>query len=621
MHHGGGTIAFSRAGERGTMRISWKLIILMLLGVVLLATSAYKLRQLYQYRHTSEGLAKGFKAYEYSARRVPLEDNGWKILATVLVWSVATVLEIKRIRGTIRSLPLGEAMSRNLPQWHIVFSTMIVVCAKRILRRWRIVFATMIIVCAVGVPAIWLLTPPEFRTKAVIRVSLVPPSDSESARNIPDLDSLLKRAVHSLSSSLSSRRIIDSVAKELASENLSFFADSPILSEVEVLRNAVADEAINFIPEPSKELLTVEMISSHSDEAEVIIDAFIDSYMRSVHAAQKKVSSHKLKILLENKQSLKNKIESYRQVIPFLDGEFGKHSVKRSHDREPLRFMDPYDRGRFYDFTNPNDRYRNVYEFMYSYDKSDKHKETMPDIVARLQQALIDVIIEKIVLEAEIQVMENAIGPTGPHAYKLELQNAFINSDRTIKSLCTTTRQYERQILIDKQRITKHSAEFRLHIEMIDTFQKKLEARRQQLTEEFDAMLETGVENWILLALVEAKAELAKVIEHEKKLKEQIEQIYASTIYMTVYQFTKIADLKGVLANSKNQYKQVSRSIRKIKSEPLRLAHISIAQMARSVPLRGGKLRRSIWVLLFGLVFGFVFAAVLEIKRSKATWR
>ncbi len=202
MHHGGGTIAVSRAGERDSMRISWKLIILMMLGVVLLGISSYTLRHLYQHRHSSEGLAKSFKTNENSVRSVPLEENGWKVLTLVLVWAVATVLEVKRIRGTIHSLPPGEAM-------------------LRILRRWRIVFATMIIVCAVGVPAIWLLTPQEFRTKAVIRVSLVPRSASEPVLYSPKLDSVLSTAARRLAS----RRIIDSVAQDLASENLSFSAD------------------------------------------------------------------------------------------------------------------------------------------------------------------------------------------------------------------------------------------------------------------------------------------------------------------------------------------------------------------------------------------------------------
>ncbi len=554
------------------MGINWKLVILISLGVVLLAASAYALWEWHQYRHTSEGLATGLKAYEIRAIRVPLKDNIWKVLALVMAWSVAAVLEIRRIRRTGHSLPLGETM-------------------LRVFRRWKIMLRTAVVVCAVGVPAAWLLTPPEFRTKATIRVSLVPPSDSESARNIPDLDSLLNTAA----ARMSSRTIVDSVVKKLTKENLSLFADFPELSNIKVLRAAITDGTIEFISQPSKEFFTVEITSPNSDEAEDIVNVFIDAYMHAVSAAQEEASSDKLKILLEKRHRLSSEMEKHHQLIRPLSLTLELGRLER---RNIFGFWGPFG------FTDPHD-------------VADSYIRSAHPLSARLWNDLVDAMIDKISLDVRIETIQKGIENTVPHADKMWLQNAVINSDVEVKSFLSAISNHESEILLERQKQLQENPELEDLIEALDFLKKKLECRKEKLTEEFNAKYCVQLEKRELLTLAEAEMELSKVIKRGRKLKYEVKLKNETPVRLLSAAF-KVYDAKERLEETTNLCSQVSRSIAKIESEKLRHARITIEQRASSVTLIGHKLKRSIRIVSVGLVLGIVFAAVLEIKRSKA---
>ncbi len=434
-----------------------------------------------------------------------------------------------------------------------------------ILRRWYVVIGTWIVVCGIGLPAIWFLMEDQFDTRGLIRVSPVISrilfSDSESERTMPNYENFMNTEA----GRMASNTVLHRVADDLKPRNLTMFADAPDVFSG--LRQAVTDGAITIAPERRTEYVTLKMTSKYPAEAEQVINSIIRSYMSIVRAEEDSSSDSTLNVLDEQRRTLEGRITLHTQEINRLLDEFGTG-------------------------------------------KLDSRQEMMLQTVARLQQDLIAVTVQRISLEANVQMLEQGMETPLPETDRVDRQTAFLNADPTIQSLTQNIRLYENQLIIDRQMFNEKNPELQNKVAQLEKFKTDLEARRTELIEQFDERYKGQVEGRRAYEIAQAQARLAQTEEHEKKLREELDRYDTATIGMGRKQLS-IDDKRAELERTRELYNQICDRISEIEVEQKRPARISIAEMASSVPAQSKKMKLMGAMAFGGFGMGGFFAFLL----------
>jgi capsular exopolysaccharide synthesis family protein len=442
-----------------------------------------------------------------------------------------------------------------------------------ILRRWYIIVITAVVVCGIAVPAIWFLMKPMYDTTGAIAISpIVNPILFDS-----DLDALPPYELYKNTQAeiIRGDNVLNRVADSLAAKNLELFkaVGDPVLA----LRTMVTGGAIKINPDSRTELLRITMTSGDPAQAEQIVNAFIEQYMAYVNAQQATGGSNTLDVLEAKKRSLETKIEMQRTDISKLVDEFGTGELT-------------------------------------------SRQEMMLQTVARLQEDLINVTIQRISLEARVQMLDNGISAPVSTAGQIERQTAYLNADPMIQSLTAAVRQYETQLIVDKQTLAATNPELKSRVELLETFKERLDTRRKEVIAQFEANYKAELDKSQDYALAQAKAELNQTLEHEKKLREQLDKQDADTIGLGRKQLN-IDDQREQLAQTKSLYNEVCRRIEEIKMEQQRPARISVEFKASSLPAKGKRQKMAMAAGFGSLALGTMFAFLLAKadKRLKGT--
>ena len=439
-----------------------------------------------------------------------------------------------------------------------------------ILRRWYVIMGTFIVVCGIGVPAIWFGMEQKYETMGAIRISPVMSrilfNDSDSDRPMPNYENFMNTEA----GRIAGNTVLNRVATELSDKKLILLEDS--VDPVLVLRQAVNEGEIEIATQRRSELIAIRMVSKHSGEAEQIVDAFIRSYMNVVKAEEGRSDDNKLNILDEQKRTLDKKIDTQTKEINTLLEEFGTEEL-------------------------------------------DSRQLILLQTVARLQEDLIGVTIRRIALESQVDMYEKDVSEPLPEINRLEQQNAYVNADPMMQTLVANIRQYETQIITDKQTMTDKNPELQNRIAILESFKKRMEERRKELIKDFDDRYKQEIEARRNYAKVQINAELAQTIEHEKKIREELDRYDAKTIGMGRKQLN-IDDKIAELERTRQLYNNVCNRIGEIEMEQKRPARISIAEMASSVPAQGKRKKLAAATVFGGFGLG-TFLAFLLAKADK----
>lgn len=432
-----------------------------------------------------------------------------------------------------------------------------------ILRRWYVVFATAVVVCGIGVPAILFLMKPQFDTTGAIKISpIVNPILFESELDrLPSYD-LFKNTQAEI---IRGDNILNRVADALISKNLDYFSE--VTDPVLALREIVAEEGIIIDPGRNTELLRISMTSANASEAEQIINTFLDEYMLYVDSEDATGGTNKLDILEAKKKSLEVKIKDQRDAIESLSTEFGTGELT-------------------------------------------SRQEIMLQIVARLQEELSAVTIQRISLEARVKMLDKENAVTMPDVNHMERQTAYLNSDPEIQSLTPIVREYETQLILDNETMAETNPELQRKNKLLATFKERLETRRKEVIAKFENDYNEELAKSQKYAIDRARAELQQAIEHENKIRERLEQQDSDTIGLGRKQLNIDAQQEE-LAQTRSLYNEVTRRIEEINMEQQRPARISIAFRASSLPAKGKRKKLAMATGFGGLALGVMFAFLL----------
>ncbi len=439
-----------------------------------------------------------------------------------------------------------------------------------ILRRWYVVVLVFLLICGAGIPPVWILFQDEIETSGAIRVSPVIPriifSDSDSERTMPNYDNFKNTEAKRLGSDI----VLNKVSDKLKSLDLEFFHGSadPILA----LRQAINKNKIVIDPDRRTELINLRLTSRIPADAEKIVNAFLDSYLEVFNTEETKGGGQTMTILEDQRQTLLVKMDQQRDAVAKLIEEYGTHELT-------------------------------------------PRQTSMFEQVSGLQRELINANIRRISLETRLAAQEATPEDTSLPLELQEKKNSIINTDPILQSLLAEQRRYESLVAEAEQSMADANPELQRRKGMLENLTGRVEARRTQVSREFDETYKNQAERIRQKQLAEIKAELDQTIAYEKGIQEKMDGLDIKTINLGRKQFA-INDQQEQLNRTKEMYNEVCKRIEEIKVESQRPARISIAFRASSVPISGRKFKL-IGALAFGGMVAGVFLAFLLAKADK----
>ena len=431
--------------------------------------------------------------------------------------------------------------------------------------RLRYVVLVTVVFSAVSIPLILYFVKDRHTTTGSISISpIVNPILFES-----ELDKLPSYELYknTQAATIGGSNVLNRVADDLAAKNLPIFGETN--DPMPILKEMVENEKIKIAPDEDTEYINLTMTTPNPSQAETIIDSLLTSYMAWVESEESTGGVRKLDALEKKKRLLKDDIDAKKREINKLHNEFG------SSDNDP-------------------------------------RQEMMLKVVSRFQEDLIEITLKRIGLEAKLQMMEN---DTSEPLDKTQKQNPYVNSDPVVKALAEGIATQEVLVAKAKIELAENHPDLLLQKEILGALNKRLSELQAERQEELTAKHKAELAQAKKTALAKAKAELAQVVEHEKKLREKLKEQDTDTIDIGRTQLN-IDDQKEELAKTKELYGRVVQRIDEIEFEQDRPARISIASRATSVPAKSRKLQMIIGAVSVGLLLGVLTGFV---KRKKAT--
>jgi len=433
----------------------------------------------------------------------------------------------------------------------------------RIVQHWYVIPLTTLFVCAIGIPVIWFSSGEKSKTTGRIRISPVMSSilfeDADSERVLPNYENFMNTEA----GRMTSLTVLNRVADDLKRKNLTLFADSPDL--VEVMRGAIQKNKISIAPERQTEFLNLKMISKSPEEAEQVINAIINAYMNVVRAEEANSIDRLLSVLDEQKRTLAGKITFQTQEINRLLDEFGTGEL-------------------------------------------DHRQRMILRTVEELQKDLISITLQRVALKADVQVLEKS-GSIMPAADHTEQLNAYINSDPLVQALAGNIIGYEALFAEGQSQTAEGDPSLQNIKRTLEALTTRLTELKSQLTKQFESEHEVELKKSQDRALAQAKARLAHIEEHEKKLRGELDLYDTATIGMGRKQLN-IEGKKAELERTRTLYNQICDRLSQIEVEQKRPARISIAEMASSVPVRSRRTEMVVGIVLVGLLLGILLAVI-----------
>lgn len=453
-----------------------------------------------------------------------------------------------------------------------------------ILRRWRIVLLIFLLVCTIGIPAVWLMVESVYQTTAAIRVKPVLPSLVFVDRDSQNVMPMYNNFMNTQADLIKSDKVLQRVADDLHDKNLAFFQkpDSAVealkgklsgrqaVDPVLALRQALIKGVLNVVPERNSELIKISMISANSREAKQIVNSFVQAYMAVVRSDEAQGGDRQLRVLENESRVLLEKLERQRQNIRQMAEEYGTSNLT----------------GR---------------------------QEMSLERVARLRSALTEIEMQKIALEANIQILEGTKDQTIAAEELLKLRHNYINADLMVQTLTQNIVHMEQALIIAEQTLAPTNPQLKQKAQLLEALKQRLEQRRQEVDESFDEMMAKELAKHDKDQLVNLKAKLKQTADYEQRLQAKLNEEDAKTIEFGHKQLA-IEDMENRLNMDKDYYEKVQRRIQELEMESKRPARISVYYNANTFPVRSKRIKYTI-AIIFGAM---VLAMMLALLRDKA---
>ncbi len=455
---------------------------------------------------------------------------------------------------------------------------------KGTLRHWVITLVVSFTICLIGIPSIWLLIEPKYEIVGAIRVAPILPkilTGEADKGEIANYNNFVNTQAEIFKQSM----VVERVADDLSEKNLKLFETEKesLLTKLGIqfpkstasvdiagrLKGMFFSETIIVSPIRHTELIQIKMISEYKEDGKKIIDAFIRAYMAIEGSSSLKGQNQQLTVLEEERRMLEEKLESQGENIQQLAQEYGTVTL-------------------------------------------DSRQDMMLQRVSSLLQELTKLESMRINLEAKVKVLEKEPNDIIPPQQLLMLRREFIDSDPTVQVLTANIAELDQAFIVAKQTYTETNPELKRQELLIKTLRERLENRKEELSIEFDDMIEEEVNQAGQTKLATAKAELEQVKAHEQQLRETLNSEDSKTIGIG-RKHLMIQNLQHQYSLTTEYYNDIRKRIQELEIERKRPARITVASYADVEKILDRRLKLTAALLFFAFAGG-LFLAFMRFK-------
>ncbi|MHC4527376.1 MAG: polysaccharide biosynthesis tyrosine autokinase, partial [Planctomycetota bacterium] len=385
---------------------------------------------------------------------------------------------------------------------------------------------------------------------------------------------------------ITSSRVVQRVADELAHKNLTFFSGQsvdvvtklkhrfnqtpPDRDPETILKEAISRDVIQAVPLRNTELLEVKMKSPDPEEARQIVNAFIQAYWEVEVSASTRDQDRELSLLDNERKVLAQKLHSQHNEVRKLAEEYGTAALEGRHDMMLQR-------------------------------------------VTALQAELTKVEARRIGLEVQVELLEKADQQVIAPEELLTMRNGYVNEDPTTVELTKSIVQLEQELIADKLTLAPGNPTLKQKQEFFESFMARLQERRRETADEFDRMAADAIQKAGQEKLANARQELEQTRAYEQRLRHVVGDQDTQTRKIGHKQLN-IDDLKFQLALDEEYYETVRRRIRALEIERKGPARVSIAYKAEVVAVHDKRIKFSMALVFAAAACGMMLA----VFRDKA---
>jgi polysaccharide biosynthesis transport protein len=454
-----------------------------------------------------------------------------------------------------------------------------------LIRRWKIVVTVFALICVVGFTWIWLVIEPMYEVTGAIRVAPILSNILTGQKDRSELSNY-QSFMNTQARMVTSPQIIQRAADDLYDKNLSFFkkpSSSNIVERIdnqlnksrqadcaEVLKYAVNNEIIIVAPARQTELIEITMVWPIPQEAKVIVDAFIRSYMAVEGIKSTQDDDQALSVLEDKRRMLADKLAGQRADIQQLAQEYGTVSL-------------------------------------------DSRQKMMLDRVSSLLTELTQVEKNRINFEAKIEAIEQGKVQNMPDEW-LKRRNQYIEADLTVQELVRNVVRLEQDIIASRQIMTPENPMLKQKEEFIESFRKRIDDRRLEVGKSYDSMLVAEANQAAQNELINLRSQREQALAYETRLREKLAKEDADTIEIGRKQL-KIQDMQYQLDLDKGMYDTIMRRVQELEMERKQPARVSVAYPADIIHIRDKRIKFSIVTVFAGLA-GAIGLAFLKDKAD-----
>jgi len=394
---------------------------------------------------------------------------------------------------------------------------------------------------------------------------------------------------------VTSTRVVQRVADDLAGKNLTFFEDygsglsaqsrrkagegAVIDRPTEVLKQAIRKGVIKAAVAERTELIKVTMRSANPEEARQIVDSFISNYMAVEVSAASMRDDQGLRVLEDESRVLSRKLKSIREAISQLAKEYGTTTLGGRQD-------------------------------------------VMLRRVTALQGELTEIEASRIRLESKVQSLEKGRDESLVRPAQ-ELQSEredYINSDALVGALARRIADIEVDFVVAETEESAENPAVKQKAKVLDALKSRLQKRKEEVGKAFDEMATKREAEALAQNLAKAKVELEQIKVYEKRLRDVLAGEDRKAIDFGRKELD-IQELQDQLELDKEIYDRVCRRLNELKMERKRPARISVAYYADIISVQsffGRHFKAAIAVLLSALVCSALLAIITGQSGGKS---
>ena len=487
---------------------------------------------------------------------------------------------------------------------------------RGVLRRWYIVLPIFFVMCAVGIPAIWLSIEPLYSATGAIRVD--PISQDPITGEVDTGGISYQSFMNSQAEIITSSRVVQRVATDLADKNLAFFKSEPTgfvtklkqtlknsktkPEPASILKQAISNGVISAAFDRRTEFIRITVKSANAEEAKTIVDTFISVYTAVENASSSEDEWQKITLLENEAKDLAGELKSQRENINAKAQKYGSKSPTTFDKRQEIKLERM---GML--LTKITEWEARRIDLEAQVDVL-KERLELPDANTQEQAT------EQQKLTTEV---EQVIDPNDP------ARRGYINADPTLNMFIANLTQLEQEFIVAEQKLAPTNPELGYKAKVIETLKERIERRKTEVGGMYDGFMakkiaEAEKEKLLntknKLANIQAELELTKAL--EQRFKDKFDQEDIETIDVGLRQMD-IEELQFQLGLDQEMYDTIRRRIQILEMGRKRPARISVAYYADIASI-GDKRIKYTMALMFGAM---ACGMLLAFLRDKADLR